>query len=803
MATGSGGGQLKAYSKEIREDTQHNESMEVKDDMETKGIHSPIETYSTIEGHIQKLKQILLEGGSDRDITKKLENIPVKWDVFANKLQSIEQRNQLQVISEKFERDVQVYKDGSDALHSQYKCDDSILLMATRRTPSKEVVKILSHISKEYRSSKEIFEVITNISIENEEWLEVHKKLDKIDSDEEFMRKVCLVRHTWREDNLLSVTARRDAPLGIVKRLLKYAPETITVKDTPAYNWIPLVYSLAYNAIPEVIKELTPNHEFLSETGLLFNKDVYDLTPLHWALFYGATSEVIKHLVDADKSKPKKSLLVKNSKGKRPLDVAITETSEMKIIEAVLPEGNDLDTVEKTMVRSIASYDGEYEVSARAYYSLAQTVEKKGDLQRVLIGKSLENIPTFMMISEFYMDIILIYTFEMLAKSYLLGHTKLSTSGNEFYIFLLMVGLLYNLVREVNQVVATGLSWIGSPWNWFDVSCIVLTFSAAIDMLSQGDPEENRTLLLITVVLLWSKLLLFLRSTILPFAIFVNGLLETFKTLTPFTFGVVIVLCAFANLYVIEGYGKYQCAGENSESDSESSTSFCGYSSAFQEVYSMFVGGIEIQELSLTNEMFVISGVFGYLVTILLLNIVIAIVSDSWAKVYEEGKVYFWFNRLEFLSEMKGYEYIKEKISKRSAASEDVVDEKAPVDVMSNNTDTQEDDSGQPCLNLDPYGAVVKICNLLWPRPDFWGHFDHIIDRVCSTKPLYGSFLWQFLYEWKQADGNTRKRLIMGAKGVCLIVFFGLVLFLWFIAGLLTFGLLWPHSIRRKILIGS
>ncbi len=81
---------------------------------------------------------------------------------------------------------------------------------------------------------------------------------------------------------------------------------------------------------------------------------------------------------------------------------------------------------------------------------------------------------------------------------------------------------------------------------------------------------------------------------------------------------------------------------------------------------------------------------------------------------------------------------------------------------------------------------------------DFWGHFDHIIDRVMSTKPLYGSFLWQFQNEWEGAGGCHRVKI--SVKAILLILFFSLACVFWFVAGVLSFGIFWPKSMRRFLL---
>jgi len=347
---------------------------------------------------------------------------------------------------------------------------------------------------------------------------------------------------------------------------------------------------------------------------------------------------------------------------------------------------------------------------------------------------------------------------------------------------LLCIALAYTIFREVHQIINAGLTYVTSLWNWFDLLFIFLSIFSMSMMLhlvggaspSTFDEETNREIILITSSIAWANLLFFIRSIFLPFAVFVSGLLGVFRKLIPFTLGVMIILFAFAQLYVTENVGTPECNdGERGD--------LCLFDSAFLKVYGMFVGGIDISELSNTPSMLIISAMFGFIVVILLLNIVIAIVSDEWSEVYTVGELHYWRNRLDFLAEVKHFDRTFACFT-GSRETNNIHSSKGKVGTISRM----------------PHNVVEKICQLLWPRPDFWGHFDHIIERVLSTKPLYGSFLWQFQNEWENAE--LLKRIVMSIKAIFLILFFSVVCMLWFVAGVLSFGIFWPKSMRRFLL---
>ena len=160
----------------------------------------------------------------------------------------------------------------------------------------------------------------------------------------------------------------------------------------------------------------------------------------------------------------------------------------------------------------------------------------------------------------------------------------------------------------------------------------------------------------------------------------------------PFSIGVVIILVAFAQIYVIENVAQGLCDGDDIGD-------LCQFSSAMKTMYDMFLDGISMSDMSETPAMFVISAVFGFIVTILLLNIVIAIVSSKWNQVYDLGALHYWRNRLGILAEVKGIE------STFGCFCSVDVPRDPPHDVI-----------------------VAHICRLLWPRsgkyiPSYFSHY--------------------------------------------------------------------------------
>ncbi len=493
----------------------------------------------------------------------------------------------VQVLHSPLTRNVQVYIDKSDQFHREYTThNDTILQMALRRSPPNNVLDFFSEVSESYRCSKRLFELINTIHLEDKFWIDVDATLKEIEKEQQmkiksmvedtntdadadtdtdadheqqrrlkaqaFMKEICEIRHSWREDTLLSVATRRDPPLHIIQKLLSYAPETIHFCDTPRYDWMPFQYSIAYNGKPEVVEALIPNDEIRAETNVLIEKDVYNLTPLLWSLYYGAPVAVVKTLVDADISDGKKSLHVRNNKGEKPFENAITASTDMAIVEILLPPNEKIQDIEAAMLRSVlglrsmvSDIKEEYTVSREIYHSLAEVIARRPNLQMMLQYMSCESLPTAIMVSECYAKIMFIVAFHNLSKAYLLQQQELEEIEAEqegpFFrsnvlldeervsFILLCIALVYTIFRELHQMKCIGLAYVTSPWNWFDLLFIVLSLCTLLQLgganLFTFDTGTRRELILITSAVAWANLLFFIRSIFLPFAVFVSGLI--------------------------------------------------------------------------------------------------------------------------------------------------------------------------------------------------------------------------------------------------------------------------------------
>jgi hypothetical protein len=153
-----------------------------------------------------------------------------------------------------------------------------------------------------------------------------------------------------------------------------------------------------------------------------------------------------------------------------------------------------------------------------------------------------------------------------------------------------------------------------------------------------GNNERFRTGTAISVSILWLKILAFLRNMLIDFAVFVGGVFYVFKRLAAFLICLLIILIAFAQMFLTVFQGTEYC--QKREEPRELWEVRCGegdYSpycgnlwTAFVNVYTMLLGEVNDAQFSDSRFAIWLYVVFFFVCVILLATILIAIVTDSY-----------------------------------------------------------------------------------------------------------------------------------------------------------------------------
>jgi len=346
-------------------------------------------------------------------------------------------------------------------------------------------------------------------------------------------------------------------------------------------------------------------------------------------------------------------------------------------------------------------------------------------LQQALNRKISERKPAFVFFLNAYMNVALAVVFVFAARNYLQDF-PVHIVG---YILYGLSGLGFGM--ELLQMRLRGfLGYLSDFWNYFDMFklCLVVASTSVMLYLEVAEGEdvpiwqntENiRYLLMVTGATVIIAVVVFLRATFLPFAEFVGGMLNIMITLIPFLVVALLILCAFAFMYYTLGVG--QC---------ESIPEFCTMNSALPTTLEYFFNGPE------QTRWWALDLLFGLIIVIILLNVVIAIVSDEWSDSKKRAGETFWAYRINFLFDVRSLPFAYE--------------------------DKQT-----------------------------WSTLDWLDDlgEYCSS----GSEVWNWSDEWDYAD-DICAWVYFGVK---IALNFVIYLFLLILVGPLSFGIFWPRRVRE------
>ncbi|EJK58127.1 hypothetical protein THAOC_21769 [Thalassiosira oceanica] len=454
-------------------------------------------------------------------------------------------------------------------------------------------------------------------------------------------------------------------------------------------------------------------------------------------------------------------------------------------------------------------------------------------VQRVLNRKISKAFPTAVVLLDFAFYILVIVFFQLSVIGYLR-----ETENSLALLVPLYSAAIYFTLREVVQALSLaslGLfkTWLWDKQNWLDLVYILLIFFwtatmnagvyrdggvMSIDFLKVGTA--------LSLAIFWVMVLLFLQSIIVGFAVFVGGVVYVLKRLRSFLFSLAIILFMFAQIFFtlyrgdqevcpsgsgylnadsysefpvvwgtcqadvvggsqrlemlsksVEDSGLQDGGGEWDTTDADSFLNssfcaekvvgvncepvndrpFCNLWTSFLKIFTMLLGEAENQYFADYPVATIMFALFMFGCVVVLANVLIAIVTvvAMQNKFHSRNKcllcflkaLVFWSNRLDFVAEM------------------DVISSSLHISRRARRESTllaanHEDESG---------------LGELWRRFMYLSEEDVNNDHgVCSLEYLVYILLRVFSTAF--------------------------IIPMWTIAGVLTFGLLWPPQIREKLM---
>jgi len=209
----------------------------------------------------------------------------------------------------------------------------------------------------------------------------------------------------------------------------------------------------------------------------------------------------------------------------------------------------------------------------------------------------------------------------------------------------------YFLLREILQMLSTGtrVDYFFDIFNLYEVTRMVLVFISAFLMMSTGDcfGEGTQGTILTTGVLVIVGLIFILRTTFLPFGTFVGGLFLILKTTLPFLIVSFLLVFAFSFIYyTLSSLDVSLCPVDGNDEFNDEFNHCTLSGSMYTSLFWFFKGPDDPTNYT------AVDFIFLFLVIVVLLNVVIAIVSDAWEDGKAQSGAWFWGFRTNFLAEM-------------------------------------------------------------------------------------------------------------------------------------------------------
>lgn len=268
----------------------------------------------------------------------------------------------------------------------------------------------------------------------------------------------------------------------------------------------------------------------------------------------------------------------------------------------------------------------------------------KKNLESKELVRWLNEIPcrrgvVFVMVLEFYLHIAWIVTY--VNTSY----TFFEENDLSWRPIALMVFAAMFLLQEINQLFrfyhtnAMLAYWL-DLWNWIDIASSGLVIGSAIKFLQNDRSDSTRHLLMTTGCFQALLFLSYLKKTFFPFSKFVSGVIKIFWAVIPFLVVSFVTLFMFSFMYFIKEGG----TNEEQVIVLEPELSYVTLMASFQTVLYGFTGDT-------TTNRSLLDIFYGITVVIVLLNVIIAVVSEEWEDAVAEANSAFWCYRLDLILE--------------------------------------------------------------------------------------------------------------------------------------------------------
>mmetsp|Transcript_988 Transcript_988/g.1270 ORF Transcript_988/g.1270 Transcript_988/m.1270 type:complete len:774 (+) Transcript_988:61-2382(+) len=578
----------------------------------------------------------------------------------------------------------------------------------------------------------------------------------------------------------------------VLRVLADAYPESKTATDRRGRT--PLHFALGSTDIPVTAAAVV----LLSSTGAASCPDENGMLPLHYACAYGAPEEALHVLTDNNAD----SITQTDRNGRTPLHFALGNADRQaspNVVRLLLAQNPDVVNVtdkERSdlplhLLATRAKSLNETQKSERenatkcldlylnanphptasflaALQSLPEWLRDHAvvtpAVKNILNEKISQKFPTAVLMLDMYMLLaVFIFFCVAVSKSIELRDDPNEENGLPYqYVLPLYIGAIYFAMWEVLQMLSLhslGLfnTWLTSAENWKDVIFFILVlFMAGVMHTGALTLRAFRYISVVFFVVLNGNMIYFLKDFYIDFAIFVNLLLYIVTHLVPFLISLLVFLIMFAQIFntiFMDDLRYCPCIKNTTDTTTtnvtcgldEENSEFCEFGTSLFRVFEMLLGEVNEDDFKEDGLAIFFFYLFMFLVVILLANILIAIVTDSYGVIQNErAAIVFWSNRLDFVAEVDA-------------------------------------------ILSGPWKKKTGLCG------NSMHHKGKKFDKLRN--------LWKILTDLLE-DVPDDSAGFISLQVLCVTftkVVTVMIMILWILIGFVTFGFLWPPQVREKI----
>jgi len=543
-------------------------------------------------------------------------------------------------------------------------------------------------------------------------------------------------------------------------------------------------------------------------------------TPLHYACEAKAPLYIIELFLNTS---GKQALLNVNNKGETALDMMYSSNDDAHdYIKYLQIQCNDKmgSLVPRLPFKTITS---------TLEWTQNQAAEKQGEILRSNFLQTLINTicsgPAYVAVimADLYLQILVVWSLSSQNQSFLRGFEPMGTSAFILLSFL----CFWDGLRLVFQIISTPFrAFVTSVYSWLRLAQFVLVAS----LLSNGVLLQSTQYLdyIIVTGIAWVLLLFVIADLNYEVAVFLSAVLKSIAALLPFVVVLSITIVSFAHMYYISNVTEGQCVGEAGDPDSDWA---CDLTKTTEATFGMILETVNYNFSNMSgNSMkknIPLTIVFAIIVWILLLNILLAQIINTFSKVRDDGISEFWARRFLYITEHPLVAFSSTFVSPTTTYDKKKIVENAEINSL---TDADPED-GFDSIDTSSFELTLPArfdFNLLTNNTPFtftlnesemqftnwWIGFtselgakdrvSFLFNRVSSIEMIFPGRITERAVFGLSRNGNVGFKSVLARLYTYLLIYpltFAVQLII-FGLGCGTFGLLWPTYMREFLVFG-